>query len=45
MGKFLDDNPDQAYWLPPSVRDELGPGHLLPFSSKVDGRKASSHRL
>ncbi len=31
MGKFLDDNPDQAYLLPPSVRDVLSPGHLCFF--------------
>jgi len=24
MGKFFDYNPDQAYLLPPSVRDVLG---------------------
>jgi hypothetical protein len=28
MAKFLDYNPDQAYLLPPSVRDVLGSGHL-----------------
>jgi transposase len=31
MGKFLDYNPDQAYLLPPSVRDVLSPGHLCFF--------------
>ena len=31
MGKFLDYNPDQAYLLPPSVRDVLGEGHLCFF--------------
>jgi hypothetical protein len=35
MGKFLDYNPDQAYWLPPSVRDVLGPGHLCFFLRRV----------
>lgn len=28
MAKFLDYSPDQAYLLPPSVRDVLGPEHL-----------------
>src|ERR1700747_855220 len=28
MAKFLDYNPDQAYLLPPSVRDVLGPDHF-----------------
>jgi transposase len=31
MAKFFDYNPDQAYLLPPSVRDVLGPGHLCFF--------------
>jgi transposase len=31
MGKFLDYNPDQAYLLPPSVRDVLSPCHLCFF--------------
>jgi len=31
MGKFMDYNPDQAYLLPPSVRDVLGPSHLCFF--------------
>jgi transposase len=31
MAKFLDYNPDQAYLLPPSVRDILSPGHLCFF--------------
>jgi len=31
MVKFLDYNPDQAYLLPPSVRDVLSPGHLCFF--------------
>jgi transposase len=31
MGEFLDYNPDQAYLLPPSVRDVLGEGHLCFF--------------
>lgn len=35
MGKFLDYNPDQAYLLPPSVRDVLGPGHLCFFLRRV----------
>lgn len=28
MSKFLDYNPEQAYLLPPSVKDVLGPDHL-----------------
>lgn len=35
MAKFLDYNPDQAYLLPPSVRDVLGPGHLCFFLRRV----------
>src|SRR5438094_683723 len=37
MGKFLDYNPDQAYLLPPSVRDVLGEGHLCFFLRRVVG--------
>lgn len=35
MPKFLDYNPDQAYFLPPSVRDVLGSGHLCFFVRRV----------
>ena len=35
MAKFFDYNPDQAYLLPPSVRDVLGPGHLCFFLRRV----------
>jgi len=35
MPKFLDYNPDQAYLLPPSVNDVLGPGHLCFFVRRV----------
>src|SRR6201984_3668706 len=35
MAKFLDYNPDQAYLLPPSVRDVLGPDHLCFFIRRV----------
>lgn len=35
MAKFLDYNPDQAYLLPPSVRDVLGPDHLCFFLRRV----------
>ncbi len=35
MGKFLEYNPDQAYLLPPSVRDVLGTGHLCFFVRRV----------
>ena len=31
MAKFMDYNPDQAYLLPPSVRDVLNPDHLCFF--------------
>jgi transposase len=31
MAKFMDYSPDQAYLLPPSVRDVLRPGHLCFF--------------
>lgn len=31
MSRFKDYSPDQAYLLPPSVRDELGPDHLCFF--------------
>lgn len=35
MAKFLDYNPDQAYLLPPSVGDVLGPDHLCFFIRRV----------
>ena len=35
MAKCLDYNPDQAYLLPPSVRDVLGSGHLCFFVRRV----------
>src|SRR5271163_3826832 len=35
MGKFFDYNPDQAYLLPPSVREVLGPEHLCFFLRRV----------
>jgi transposase len=35
MAKFLEYNPDQAYLLPPSVHDVLGPGHLCFFLRRV----------
>jgi transposase len=35
MGKFFDYNPDQAYLLPPSVRDVLSEGHLCFFLRRV----------
>ncbi len=35
MAKFLDYNPEQAYLLPPSVRDVLGPDHLCFFLRRV----------
>lgn len=35
MAKFFDYNPDQAYLLPPSVQDVLGPGHLCFFLRRV----------
>src|SRR5438094_10121443 len=38
MGKFLDYNPDQAYLVPPSVRDELGERHLCFFRRRVGGQ-------
>jgi len=38
MGKFLDYNPDQAYLLPPSVHDVLGPEHLCFFLRRVVGK-------
>ena len=33
--RFLPYNPDQAYLLPPSVKDELGEGHLCFFIHQV----------
>ena len=33
--KFLPYNPDQAYLLPPSVKDELKANHLCFFIHKV----------
>lgn len=38
MGKFLDYNPEQAYLLPPRVRDVLGPEHLCFFLQRVVAR-------
>ena len=38
MGKFFDYDPDQAYLLPPSVRDVLGPEHLCFFLRGVVAR-------
>lgn len=35
MSKFYDYNPDQAYLLPPSVRDVLGAEHLCFFLRRV----------
>ena len=35
MAKFLDYNPEQAYLLPPSVRDVLGADHLCFFLGGV----------
>jgi transposase len=35
MSRFLPYNPDQAYLLPPSVRDELGEDHLSFFVHRV----------
>ena len=35
MGEFLDYSPEQAYLLPPSVRDVLGAGHLCFFLRRV----------
>ncbi len=35
MGKFFDYDPDQAYLLPPSVRDVLRAGHLCFFVRRV----------
>jgi hypothetical protein len=35
MSRFKDYSPDQAYLLPPSVRDELGPDHLCFFIGGV----------
>ncbi len=38
MSRFLPYNPDQAYLLPPSVKDELGADHLCFFVRKMVGR-------
>jgi len=38
MAKFIDYNPEQAYLLPPSVHDVLGPGHLCFFIRRVVGK-------
>jgi hypothetical protein len=32
MADFLDYNPEQAYLLPPTVREVLGEGHLCFFA-------------
>jgi transposase len=38
MSRFLPYNPEQAYLLPPSVKDELGGNHLCFFIRDVVGR-------
>jgi transposase len=38
MSRFKVYSPDQAYLLPPSVRDELGKKHLCFFVREVVGR-------
>lgn len=38
MSKFMDYNPDQAYLLPPSVRDVLGADHLCFFIRRVTAK-------
>lgn len=35
MSRFLEYSPDQAYLLPPSVKDELGTDHLSFFLHRV----------
>src|ERR1035437_3432258 len=35
MSRFLPYSPDQAYLLPPSVKDELGDDHLSIFLRRV----------
>ena len=35
MSRFLPYSPDQAYLLPPSVKDELGEDHLSIFVHRV----------
>ena len=39
MSRFKGYSPDQAYLLPPSVRDELGEKHLCFFVREVVGRR------
>ncbi len=38
MSRYLQYNPDQAYWLPPSVKDELGADHLCFFPPRFFSR-------
>jgi transposase len=38
MSRFKPYSPDQAYLLPPSVKDELGEGHLCFFMQKMVAR-------
>src|SRR5271156_1556400 len=38
MSRFKPYSPDQAYLLPPSVKDELGGGHLCFFLQKLVSR-------
>ena len=42
MPRFLPYSPDQAYLLPPSVQDELGPDHLSIFVHRVVERLDTS---
>jgi transposase len=38
MSRFKPYRPEQAYWLPPSVKDVLGTGHLCFFVQQVMGQ-------
>ena len=37
MPNFYEYNPEQGYFLPPSVREVLGEGHLCFFVHAADG--------
>ncbi len=39
MRKFLDYSPEQAYLLPPGVRDVLSAGHLCFFVRRVVAKR------
>ena len=44
MANFLEYNPEQAYLLPPTVREVLGEGHLCFFVHGAVEKLKNGHR-